>query len=78
LPEHGVNQRGLAVIHVGNDGDVANTWIQIKNSSGLQIGAYYYFTMRERFRRVAPASCRLSLSPARWVRPNPCLTRIVT
>src|SRR5208282_1950212 len=25
LPKHGVNQRGLAVIHVGDDGDVANT-----------------------------------------------------
>ncbi len=25
LPEHGVNQRGLAVVHVGNNGDVANT-----------------------------------------------------
>ena len=39
LPEHGVNQRGLAVIHVGNDGDVANTRVQIENSSGLPIGA---------------------------------------
>jgi hypothetical protein len=35
LAEHGVYQRGLAVIHVGDDGDVANTWIQIENSSGL-------------------------------------------
>jgi hypothetical protein len=24
LPEHGVDQRGFAVVHVGNDGDVAN------------------------------------------------------
>ncbi len=39
LPEHGVNQRGLAVIHVGNNGDVANAWVQIENSSGLQIRA---------------------------------------
>jgi hypothetical protein len=35
------------VIHVGNNGDVANTRIQIENSSGLRIGAYYYFTMAE-------------------------------
>jgi hypothetical protein len=35
------------VIHVGNNGDVANTWVQIENSSGLQIGAYYYFTMAD-------------------------------
>jgi hypothetical protein len=27
------------VVHVGNDGDVANTRIQIENSSGLRIGA---------------------------------------
>jgi len=39
LPEHGVNQRGLAVVHVGNDGDVADTRVQIENSSGLRIGA---------------------------------------
>ena len=45
LAEHGVNQRGLAVVHVGDDGDIANTRIQIENSSGLQIRAYYYFTM---------------------------------
>jgi hypothetical protein len=37
LAKHGVNQRGLAVIHVGDDGDVANTRIQIENSSGVQI-----------------------------------------
>jgi len=37
------------VIHVGDDGDVANTWVQVENSSGLQIGAYYYFTMAARF-----------------------------
>jgi hypothetical protein len=30
---------------VGDDGDVANAWVQMENSSGLQIGAYYYFTM---------------------------------
>ncbi len=35
LAEHGVNQRGLAVIHVGDDGDVANTWVQIENSSSI-------------------------------------------
>ena len=34
LAKHGVNQRGLAVIHVGDDGDIANTRIQIDNSSG--------------------------------------------
>src|SRR5208337_3215274 len=39
LAEHGVNQRGLAVVHVGNNGDVSNTRIQIEDSSGLQIGA---------------------------------------
>jgi hypothetical protein len=27
------------VVHVGDDGDVANTRIQIENSSGLRIGA---------------------------------------
>src|SRR5208282_5356861 len=52
LPEHGVHQRGLAVIHVGNDSDVANTRIQIENSSGLQIRAYYYFTMARSFAAV--------------------------
>jgi hypothetical protein len=39
------------VVHVGNNGDVANTWVQIKNSSELQIGAYYYFTMEGRLVR---------------------------
>jgi hypothetical protein len=34
---------------VGDDGDVANTWVQIENSSDLQIGAYYYFTMSASF-----------------------------
>src|SRR5258707_8191538 len=38
LAKHGVNQRGLAVVDVGNDGDVANTWVQMENSSGLRIG----------------------------------------
>src|ERR1019366_1126154 len=38
LPEHGVHQRGLAVIHVGDNGDVANTWVQIENSSGFAFG----------------------------------------
>ena len=33
LPKHGVHQRSLAVIDVGNDSDVANTRIQIENSS---------------------------------------------
>jgi hypothetical protein len=37
LAKHGVNERGLAVIHVGNNGDVANTRIQIENSSEVQI-----------------------------------------
>jgi hypothetical protein len=37
LAKHGVNERGLAVIHVRNNGDVANTRIQIENSSELQI-----------------------------------------
>jgi hypothetical protein len=46
------------MVHVGDDGDVANTWIQIKNSSGLQIGAYYYFTMSARF-GVAERSDRM-------------------
>ncbi len=32
LAKHGVNQRGLAVVHVGDDGDVANAWIQMENS----------------------------------------------
>jgi hypothetical protein len=27
------------VVHVGDDGDVADTCVQIENSSGLQIGA---------------------------------------
>jgi hypothetical protein len=40
------------VIHVGNDSDVANIRIQIENSSGLQIGAYYYFTMARSFAAV--------------------------
>jgi hypothetical protein len=53
LAKHGVNQRGLAVIHVGNDSDVANTRIQIENSSGQQNRAYYYFTMAARFAVVA-------------------------
>jgi hypothetical protein len=39
LSKHGVNQRGLAVVHVGNNGDVANAWIQIENSSWLPFGA---------------------------------------
>jgi hypothetical protein len=47
LAEHGVNQRGLAVVDVGDDGDIANTRIQIENSSGLRIRAYYYFTMAD-------------------------------
>jgi hypothetical protein len=38
LAEHGVNQRGLAMVHVGDDGDVADTWVQIENSSGSHIG----------------------------------------
>src|SRR5208337_2151593 len=68
LSKHGVNQRGLAVVHMGNNGDVANTWVQIENSSGLQIGGLvllYYGRplprlMPQPSRRVAPASCRLS------------------
>jgi hypothetical protein len=26
------------MVHVGDDGDVANTWVQIENSSGSHIG----------------------------------------
>jgi hypothetical protein len=26
------------VLHVGDDGDVANTWVQMENSSGSHIG----------------------------------------
>jgi hypothetical protein len=37
------------VVHVGNNGDVANTRIQIENSSGSPFGAYYYFTMAGRY-----------------------------
>ena len=33
LAEHGVHQRGLAVVHVGNDGDVANLLVQAVLSS---------------------------------------------
>ena len=32
LPEHGVHQRGLAVVHVRDDGDVANRCVQTKSS----------------------------------------------
>jgi len=38
LAEHGVNQRGLAVIHVGDDGDVANTWVQSKTPQACKLG----------------------------------------
>src|SRR5208282_6874498 len=38
LSKHGVNQRGFAVVHVGNDGDVADAWIQFENSSGFRLG----------------------------------------
>ena len=30
LAQHGVNQRGLAVVDVGDDSDIANTWVQIE------------------------------------------------
>ena len=39
LAEHGVNQRGLAVVHVGDDGDIANTRVQMENSSECRLGA---------------------------------------
>jgi hypothetical protein len=42
------------VVDVGNDGDVANTRIQIENSSVLQITAYYYFTMADDLNVDAP------------------------
>ncbi len=38
LPKHGVDQRGLAVVHVGNDGDVANTRIQTKTPQDCKLG----------------------------------------
>jgi hypothetical protein len=33
LAQHGINQRGLAVVDVGDDGNVTNTWVQIDYSS---------------------------------------------
>ena len=39
LVQHGVNQGGLAVVDVRDDGDIADARVQMENSSGLQIGA---------------------------------------
>src|SRR5208282_1717210 len=36
LAEHGVDQRGLAVVDVGDDSDVADARVQIENSSEFQ------------------------------------------
>jgi hypothetical protein len=72
LPEHGVNQRGLAVIHVGNDGDVANAWIQFENSSGFAFGRvlllYYGGSIRRRVEmryKLTTLHERLSLQSVR-------------
>jgi hypothetical protein len=35
------------VVYVSNDGDIANTRVQIENSSGLRTGTHYYFTMED-------------------------------
>jgi hypothetical protein len=47
---------------VGDDGDIANTWVQMENSSGLQIGAYYYFTMAARLAVAGEANLGTALS----------------
>jgi hypothetical protein len=52
------------VIHVGDDGDVANTWVQLETLLRLQIGAYYYSTMLEGFRRRMKAETAY----LRWMR----------
>src|SRR5207302_10091897 len=43
LAQHSVHQRGLAVVHVRDDSDVANTRTQ--SHSALAIWLYYHFTM---------------------------------
>ena len=48
LLQHGVHQRGLAVVHVRDDGDVANARTQ---NGFLPDIVYYYFTMRGAVRR---------------------------
>ena len=35
LPEHGVHQRGLAVVHMRDDGDVANGGVQTPSIAGI-------------------------------------------
>ena len=67
LPEHGVNQRGLAVVDVGDDGDIANAGSQ--KSVAFPEAAenrvlYYYFTMYLGFRSglVSLSCCHLVLS----------------
>ena len=52
LGHDGVGQRGLAVVHVGDDGDIAYFRIQVKTPR-TAIGAYYYFTMSARFEASA-------------------------
>jgi hypothetical protein len=39
------------VVDVGDNSDIANTWVQIENSSKLRAGCcrYYYFTMAAKF-----------------------------
>ena len=49
LPQHGVNQRGLAMVHVGDDGDIADVGSQ-KSVAFLQDWFYYHFTMYLGFR----------------------------
>jgi hypothetical protein len=34
LAEHGVHQRGFAMVHVRDDGDIAYFGIQVEDSSG--------------------------------------------
>jgi len=42
--QHGVDQRGFAVVHVRDDGDIANA--QTQKEPLLNV-VYYYFTMLE-------------------------------
>ncbi len=41
---------------MSDDGDIANFGIQVKNSLGLPIGAFYYFTMTGGFGVLSEAN----------------------
>ena len=45
LAEHGIHQRGLTVVDVGDDGDVANTGAQIGPFRWQTSASIYHFTM---------------------------------